>query len=42
MKNSNNFFAKEEDREVLENEMTIVCIYGLMDPLRPEIIESVK
>lgn len=41
MKSSNNNFAKEDDRETMENEMTLVCIYALMDPLRPEIVESV-
>lgn len=37
----NNFHA-ESDREVLENNLTIVGIYALYDPLRDEIIESVK
>ena len=34
MKASNNNFTKEEDREILENEMTVICIFGLIDPLR--------
>jgi len=42
MMKANNNFQKEEDREVLENEMTVICIYALIDPLRPEIIESVN
>lgn len=42
MKASNNGFEKEADREVLESsEMTLICIFGLMDPIRDEIKESV-
>ncbi len=40
-KSHNNFHA-EADREVLENDLTIVGIYALYDPLRDEIVESVR
>ena len=42
LKNGNNGFKHEEDREVLESEMTLIGIYALMDPLRPEIVGSVQ
>mmetsp|Transcript_22171 Transcript_22171/g.16568 ORF Transcript_22171/g.16568 Transcript_22171/m.16568 type:complete len:230 (-) Transcript_22171:529-1218(-) len=42
MKRANNNFQKEDDREVLETNMTVICIYALIDPLRPEIVDSVQ
>ena len=39
---ANNNFHSEKDREVLENNLTVVGIYALQDPLRDEIVESVK
>lgn len=42
LKRWNNNFEKETDREVLEKDLCIIGIYGLQDPLRPEIIDSVK
>jgi magnesium-transporting ATPase (P-type) len=39
---ANNGFASEADREVLEKDLTLIGIYALQDPLRDEIIESVK
>jgi Ca2+ transporting ATPase len=42
IKHQHNNFAKEEDREVLERNMTVIGIYALMDPLRDEIVLSVK
>lgn len=42
LKNQNNGFAKEENREVLERNMVVVAIFALMDPLRPEVVDSVK
>ena len=43
LKNANSQFASEEDREVLEkNGLVLIGIYGLQDPLRPEIKDSVK
>ena len=41
LKTQNNNFASEKDREVLEKGLTIVGIYALLDPLRPEIKDSV-
>jgi len=42
LKAANNDFQKEEDREILEQNMTMICIFALIDPLRDEIIESVR
>ena len=42
IKESNNNFEMEEDRTVLEKNLTIIGIYGLQDPLRPEIKDSVQ
>ena len=43
LKNKNNLFAKEKDREVLEKQgLTVIGIYGLQDPLRDEIVDSVQ
>lgn len=39
---ANNNFAKEEDREVLERNLTVVGVFALQDPLREEIVASVK
>lgn len=41
-KKAHNNFQTETDREVLEKDLTVIAIYALMDPLRDEIIESVK
>jgi P-type Ca2+ transporter type 2B len=41
LKRQNNDFHSEKDREVLERNLTIVGIFALQDPLRPEIVESV-
>lgn len=42
LKYENNNFEKEEDREVLEQDLIAVGIFGLQDPLRPDIEESIK
>jgi Ca2+ transporting ATPase len=42
IKEQHNGFEKEADREVLEEGLTAVGIFGLQDPLRPGIIESIK
>ena len=42
MKADNNNFQTEKDREVLEQEMTLIGICALQDPLRPRIQESVQ
>jgi magnesium-transporting ATPase (P-type) len=41
IKAQNNNFDKEADREVLEHKLTAVGIFGLQDPLRVGIIESI-
>ena len=38
----NNEFKTEKDREVLESSLTVAGIFALMDPLRPEIVDSVQ
>ena len=43
IKAANNDFKSEEDRETLEKQgLTVIGIYGLQDPLRPEIKDSVR
>jgi P-type E1-E2 ATPase len=42
LKRENNNFHSEKDREVLETSLTIIGIFGVQDPLRNEIVESVK
>ncbi len=42
LKSQNNNFHTEKDREVLERGLTVVGIYALLDPLRPEIVDSVQ
>jgi Ca2+ transporting ATPase len=37
----NNDFATEKDKEVLECDLTAVCIFGIQDPLRPTIVDSI-
>jgi Ca2+-transporting ATPase len=41
IKADNNDFEKEEDREILEQNLTAVGIFGLQDPLRAGIKESI-
>ena len=42
MKDANNGFAGEADREVLEQNLTMIGIYAIQDPLRDEVIPSVR
>jgi magnesium-transporting ATPase (P-type) len=42
LKSSNNDFEKADDREVLEDDLTAICIFGIMDPLRDGIKESIQ
>ena len=42
LKASNNEFKHEKDREVLEASLTVVGVFALQDPLRPEIVASVR
>lgn len=41
IKADNGNFEKESDREVLEQDLVAVGIFGLQDPLRNGIIESI-
>jgi len=41
LKAQNNDFATEHDRAQVEKDLTMACIFGLMDPLRPGIVEAV-
>lgn len=41
LKAENNDFEKPEDRDCLERELVAVGIFGLQDPLRDEIVNSV-
>lgn len=42
LKRQHNNFEKEADREVLETDLEAIGIFGLQDPLRPTIVESIK
>lgn len=42
IKQNNNGFAKEADREALEQDLIAVGIFGLQDPLREGIVESIE
>lgn len=37
-----NNFAKESDREILETDLIAVGLFGLQDPLRGTIVDSIK
>lgn len=42
MKRNNNDFENDEDRDCLEQELVAIGIFGIQDPLRDTIVESVK
>ena len=42
LKSQNNGFEKEADREALEKNLTLIGIYALQDPLRDEVVRSVR
>lgn len=42
IKSENNDFESEADREVLEQNLTAYGIFGLQDPLRDTIVDSIK
>lgn len=42
LQQANNNFEKEADREALERNLTLIGIYALQDPLRDEVIRSVR
>jgi Ca2+ transporting ATPase len=42
LKDANNGFSSESEREVLEKGLTMIGIYALQDPLRDEVIQSVR
>ena len=41
IKAQHNNFAKEDDRVVLEQNLTAVGIFGLQDPLRDTVYDSI-
>jgi magnesium-transporting ATPase (P-type) len=41
IKAANNDFEKENDREVLEAGLVAIGVFGLQDPLRPTIVDSI-
>ena len=41
MKNELQNFETEESREKIENDLTMVASFGLSDPLREDIVESI-
>jgi len=42
MKAANNNFEKESDMDIIENELVAIGIFGIQDPLRETIIDSVE
>ncbi len=42
LKAQNNNFEEPKDREVLEAGLCIIAVFGIRDPLRPEIVDAVK
>jgi P-type E1-E2 ATPase len=42
LKAQNNGFDKEKDRVVLEENLTAIGIFGLQDPLRDDIYDSIQ
>ncbi len=38
----NNNFEKPSDREALEKNLTMIGIFGIQDPLRDEVVRSVR
>lgn len=42
LQQANNNFEKEADREALEKNLTLIGIYALQDPLRDEVVRSVR
>jgi len=42
LKDANNNFQSESDREALEQNLTLIGVYALQDPLRDEVIPSVR
>jgi len=41
LKSAHNDFVTAEDREFLETDLEFIGIFGLQDPLRPTIIDSI-
>ena len=41
LKAANNDFVAEKDREVLETDLEAIGIFGLQDPLRSTIVQSI-
>lgn len=42
LRESNNNFESEADREVLEENLTATAIFALEDPLREEVVHAVR
>ena len=42
LKEANNNFETEADRDCLEDDLVAFCLFGLQDPLRDDIEESIK
>lgn len=41
LKSAHNDFVAAEDKEILETDLEFIGIFGIQDPLRPTIIESI-
>jgi P-type E1-E2 ATPase len=42
LKAQHNNFEKEKDREILEHDLEAIGIFGLQDPLRSTIVDSIS
>jgi len=42
LKSQNNDFKNESDRQILETDLIAIGLFGIQDPLRGTIVESVK
>lgn len=42
LKSANNDFESEKDRQVLEQDLIAIGIFGIQDPLRDTIVASVE
>jgi len=41
IKSNNNDFEKEDDKEILEDNLVAIGLFGIQDPLRKSIVESI-
>lgn len=42
LKEQNNNFETEDNKRVVEEELIMLCIFGIIDPVRPGVTESIR